>query len=160
MPGMADNAQIVTVSSNMMGPCPLCSQAATTMLDGTETPKFDDACNHLINVHGLKCLHVGQQTKNNAAAGDGSLCYFTVAVFGKSPHTKKRQPRKHFRIRIVSDENKGRYVGANYSPTLLDENPETLDNPEIRLGRTHALLTKPDMAYQYPEAKARSLQAE
>lgn len=46
-----------------------------------ETDKFDEACNHLINAHGLKCLHVGQQTKQNSE--DGSPWHTTVTVFSK-----------------------------------------------------------------------------
>lgn len=80
---MANDARMITVSSNMMVPCPLCSVAKPFMLEGTETTKFDEACNHLINVHNLKCLHVGQQTERNSEADDNSLCFFTVAVFGK-----------------------------------------------------------------------------
>jgi hypothetical protein len=35
-------------------------------LDGTDNPKFDEACNHLIKKHGLKCLHVGQETTHGS----------------------------------------------------------------------------------------------
>jgi hypothetical protein len=40
---------------------------------------FDEACNHLMKAHGLKCLHVGQQTENDS---NGKPWHSTVAVFG------------------------------------------------------------------------------
>jgi hypothetical protein len=40
---------------------------------------FEKGCNHLIQEHGMKCLHVGQESDE----GDDGLWHFTVAVFGK-----------------------------------------------------------------------------
>ena len=42
--------------------------------------RFEKLCNHLIQEHGLKCLHVGQET---APGSDGKPWQSTVAVFGK-----------------------------------------------------------------------------
>ena len=41
--------------------------------------EFDKSCNHLLK-HGLKCLHVGQETSQDDS---GKLWQNTVAVFGK-----------------------------------------------------------------------------
>ena len=72
MPKIASQV-IARVSSDVSGGCPLCN----TRLDGTE--KFADACNHLMQAHKLKCLHVGQETSADA---DGKPWHSTVAIFG------------------------------------------------------------------------------
>jgi hypothetical protein len=66
---------IVRVSSNEMRQCPLCRNAD---LDGIKG--FEAACNHLLQGHKLKRLHVGQETINDQ---DGKPWHTTVAVFGK-----------------------------------------------------------------------------
>jgi len=65
---------IVRVSSNEGRGCPFCSNE---FLDGSQ--QFEKACNHLLS-HGLKCLHVGQET---IAGRAGEPWHTTVAVFGK-----------------------------------------------------------------------------
>jgi hypothetical protein len=65
---------IITVNSNIFRGCPLCNSVP---LDGSKG--FDEACNHLLQTHGLKCLHVGQETINDG----GKPWETTVAVFGK-----------------------------------------------------------------------------
>lgn len=65
---------MVRISSNLGSPCPICKDV---QLDGME--QFEEACNHLLS-HGLKCLHVGQETIENI---DGKPWQTTVAVFGK-----------------------------------------------------------------------------
>jgi hypothetical protein len=65
---------LVKVSTNEGRPCPLCNEH----LDGTETSKFELACNHLLE-HGLKVLHVGTETIDGH---DGNPWHSTVAVFG------------------------------------------------------------------------------
>jgi hypothetical protein len=42
--------------------------------------KFEESCNHLLQAHGLKCLHVGQETGEDSS---GKPWHKTVAVFGK-----------------------------------------------------------------------------
>ena len=66
---------IMRVSSNEMRQCPLCRQ---TDLDGIKN--FEAACNHLLQTHKLKCLHIGQETTEDR---DGKPWQSTVAVFGK-----------------------------------------------------------------------------
>jgi hypothetical protein len=73
MPAIATK-QIVSVRSDTGAPCPLC---AGTRLDGHND--FDKACNHLMKDHGLKCLHVGQETHGD----EDKPWYSTVAVFGR-----------------------------------------------------------------------------
>jgi hypothetical protein len=63
---------MIYVSSNISRMCPLCSES----LDGE---RFEDACNHMLAGHGLKCLHVGQET---TADREGKPWHMTVAVFG------------------------------------------------------------------------------
>jgi len=65
---------IVKVSSNIGSNCAICNNE---FLDGTED--FEKACNHLLS-HGLKCLHVGQET---ISGEHGEPWHTTVAVFGK-----------------------------------------------------------------------------
>ena len=67
---------IARVSSDESGGCALCNFAYT--LNGTDN--FADACNHLMQKHNLKCLHVGQETSRNI--DDGSPWHTTVAIFG------------------------------------------------------------------------------
>ena len=64
---------LIRVSTNEGRPCPLCGQ----FLDGTE--EFEEACKHLEG-HGLKRLHVGQETHHGGDAG--APWHSTVAVFG------------------------------------------------------------------------------
>ena len=66
---------IVMVSSNEDRLCPLCHDFS---LYGTKD--WEGSCNHLLLAHGLKCIHVGQET---APSLDGSPYHNTVAVFGK-----------------------------------------------------------------------------
>ena len=63
----------VIVNSSVGQGCALCSE----WLDGSEN--FMKAVRHLQDVHGLTCLHVGQETTNSS---DGSPWHSTVAVFG------------------------------------------------------------------------------
>jgi hypothetical protein len=63
---------IVRISSNEAGSCRVCG----TYVDGTKD--FEAACNHVLE-HGLKCLHVGQETILGA---DGGPWQTTVAIFG------------------------------------------------------------------------------
>jgi hypothetical protein len=65
---------IVKVSSDEYKNCPMCSGE---QLDGKD--RFEQACNHVLS-HGLKCLHVGQETTPD---DNGKPWHSTVAVFGK-----------------------------------------------------------------------------
>jgi hypothetical protein len=71
--------KMIYVSSNISRMCPLCTES----LDGE---LFEHACNHVLE-HGLKCLHVGQETK---ADGDGKPWHMTVAVFGPKKEVAMR----------------------------------------------------------------------
>jgi hypothetical protein len=63
---------IVRVSSGEEAlPCPLCPEF--------KLDNFEEACAHLLQVHKLKCLHVGQETE----PADKGPWQNTVAVFGK-----------------------------------------------------------------------------
>jgi len=73
MPKLASKI-IITVSSNVGAGCPLCND----FFMGLE--KFDESCNHLMQQHKLKCLHVGQETSHD---NDGKPWHSTVAVFGR-----------------------------------------------------------------------------
>jgi hypothetical protein len=63
---------MIYVSTNESRLCPLCGDESLDM------EHFEDSCNHLLG-HGLKCLHVGQETTRDR---DGNLWQVTVAVFG------------------------------------------------------------------------------
>ena len=63
---------IVTVRSDTLKWCPVCQES----LDGIRS--FDSACEHMLS-HLLKCLHVGQETRN----GRSGPHYCTVAVFAR-----------------------------------------------------------------------------
>ena len=65
---------IVKLSSNESRNCPVCGNQ---FLDGGQD--FERACNHVLS-HGLKCLHVGQET---IPGEKGEPWHTTVAVFGK-----------------------------------------------------------------------------
>jgi hypothetical protein len=65
---------MVKISSNESRRCPECNE----MLHAGETEEFQNTCNHLL-AHGLKCLHVGQET----ITGDDGPWQTTIAVFGK-----------------------------------------------------------------------------
>ena len=54
---------------------PICQY---TTYGGTSSA-FNDVCNHILQQHRLRCLHVGQETH---ASGD-TPWHDTVAVFGK-----------------------------------------------------------------------------
>jgi hypothetical protein len=71
MPPVATE-QIVYVSTGALRTCPFCGESL-----GLE--RFEESCNHLLG-HGLKCLHVGQETGWD---GRGNPWHNTVAVFGK-----------------------------------------------------------------------------
>ena len=73
MPKLASKI-IVSVSSNIGAGCPLCN---SNFFLGLE--KFDESCNHLMQQHNLKCLHVGQETSYD---NNGKPWHSTVAVFG------------------------------------------------------------------------------
>lgn len=51
--------------------CPLCT--------GIPSMTFVDACNHLLKIHKLKCLHIGQETEGT----DRGLFHSTAATFGR-----------------------------------------------------------------------------
>jgi hypothetical protein len=61
---------IVQVTSSEGKPCPLCDE---------QLMPFERACNHLLQEHHLKCLHIGQQTESS----DYGPWHDTVAVFGE-----------------------------------------------------------------------------
>jgi hypothetical protein len=63
------------ISSNESGPCPFCGPGV--FLDGGKA--FLKAASHLEEVHGLSCLHVGQETVSD---DQGLLYQTTVAFFG------------------------------------------------------------------------------
>jgi hypothetical protein len=71
MPVIAEE-KIVCIYSNYTKQCPLCS----FMLNYGQ---FEESCNHLMEAHDLKCLHVGQESGQSS---DGPWAN-TVAVFGK-----------------------------------------------------------------------------
>jgi hypothetical protein len=75
MPVLAKE-KLIRVSTHVQTGCPLCS---SWQQSGSEHRYFEEMCNHLFT-HGLKCLHVGQETDRS---GDGDLWQSTVAVFGK-----------------------------------------------------------------------------
>jgi hypothetical protein len=66
---------IVYVSTNESRACPM--PGCKFYLNGEN---FDGSCNHLLKAHGLKCLHVGQETGRD---DEGKPWHSTVAVFGK-----------------------------------------------------------------------------
>ena len=66
---------IVYVSTNVGRRCPF--QDCDTHLGLNQ---FEESCNHLLQQHGLKCLHVGQET---SGLGVDEPFHSTVAVFGK-----------------------------------------------------------------------------
>ena len=66
---------IVYVSTNEGTGCPI---EGCDFFIGLE--KFQESCNHLLQKHGLKCLHVGQETSHD---NEGKPWHSTVAVFGK-----------------------------------------------------------------------------
>jgi hypothetical protein len=74
MPKIASQ-RIVRVSTNGGRSCSLCN--GQFQIDGIEN--FDASCNHLMQAHNLKCLHVGQETVDGH---DGKPWQTTVAVFG------------------------------------------------------------------------------
>ncbi len=62
---------IIRISSGEGRPCPICYDE--------QLDTFETSCEHLLKVHKLKCLHVGQETE----AADLGPWQNTVAVFGK-----------------------------------------------------------------------------
>jgi len=74
MPVLAKES-VVHVSTSVGRPCRINGCGFFLGLD-----KFQESCNHLIQQHGLKCLHVGQETSHD---NDGKPWQSTVAVFGK-----------------------------------------------------------------------------
>jgi hypothetical protein len=64
---------IIRLSSNSGRYCPMCSDF---YLNGPE--QFEESCKHLFS-HGLKCLHIGQETVNDH---EGRPWHTTVAFFG------------------------------------------------------------------------------
>ena len=63
---------IVRISTNENRKCPLCPQP----LNGVD--EFERACNHILQVHESKSLHVGQETHPDDR---GNPWHSTVAVF-------------------------------------------------------------------------------
>lgn len=63
--------RLVYVSTNVPRSCPVCGETALIY------NFFEDACNHLLE-HGLKLLHVGQETGPDE---NGKPWHSTVAVF-------------------------------------------------------------------------------
>jgi hypothetical protein len=74
MPPVAKDL-IVYLKTGIGERCPI---AGCNFLLGGE--KFQQSCNHLLQEHGLNCLHVGQETNRDS---NGELWQHTVAVFGK-----------------------------------------------------------------------------
>jgi hypothetical protein len=68
--------QMYRISTNERVDCPVCQ--FTTY--GGDAVAFSDVCNHILREHGLKCLHVGQETTSGS---NGGPYHYTVAVFGK-----------------------------------------------------------------------------
>jgi hypothetical protein len=60
---------IVRIVSGDSRTCPLCDQS----LEG-----FEESCNHLLQVHKLKCLHIGQETEDVNRGLQN-----TVGIFGR-----------------------------------------------------------------------------
>ena len=67
--------QIFRLSTNENIRCPICDY---TTYAGNELA-FNDVCNHLLQEHKLKCLHVGQETRSS----ESGPWHSTVAVFGR-----------------------------------------------------------------------------
>jgi hypothetical protein len=67
-------------------------------------------------------------------------------------------PIKRYRIRVTSDENKGRYVGLTFGGGLVT-NPEVQKNPPVNVPG-YGLWTQERAATEFFEAKVRSVQAE
>ena len=65
---------LVHVSTNEGKPCPFQDCPESIGRD-----RFEEGCNHLLNVHNLNCLHVGQETSIDS---NGNPRQNTVAVFG------------------------------------------------------------------------------
>lgn len=74
MPVLAKEV-LVKVTTGIGTRCRFCD----TFLDGSRE-RFEDSCEHLMKEHGLKCLHVGQETDRD---DEGKPWHNTVAVFGK-----------------------------------------------------------------------------
>jgi hypothetical protein len=74
MPILAKD-QMFRVSTGEAIKCPVCEY--TTY--GGDPVAFSDVCNHILQKHKLKCLHVGQET----TLGTEEPYHSTVAVFGK-----------------------------------------------------------------------------
>jgi len=62
---------VVRVSTSEERSCPLCGED----LDGIR--RWEDSCQHLLREHGLKVVHVGQESCHS----DEGLFHSTVAVF-------------------------------------------------------------------------------
>jgi hypothetical protein len=65
---------VIYVNSSMKKPCPFC--------DGTPL-EFEQACNHLITVHGLICVHFGSESQRDEHTD--ARTQSTVAVFRRTP---------------------------------------------------------------------------
>lgn len=63
--------QLIYISTSVSRGCPICSEPL-------DHDRFEDACSHVLG-HGLKCLHVGQETH---PGNHGEPWHSTVAVFG------------------------------------------------------------------------------
>ena len=77
MPAVASK-QLFHISTSVIGNCPVCG-AGGEKISMDDSEYFEKMCNHLFE-HGLKCLHVGQETSRD---DQGKPWQSTVAVFGK-----------------------------------------------------------------------------
>jgi hypothetical protein len=76
---MEEIGKIHEVSTHILGGCPVCgSLPARVDLDSMED--IAPRVNHMLEVHGLRLLHVGQQT---GTATNGEPFIATVAVLGE-----------------------------------------------------------------------------
>jgi len=68
--------EMYRISTDETVDCPVCE----FIVYSGSSVAFSDVCNHILQVHKLKCLHVGQET---TSGGNGEPRHHTVAVFGK-----------------------------------------------------------------------------
>lgn len=75
---LSDVKQVTRVSSQVWEACPFCDDGAS-MSERDGTVFLVNQVNHLIEAHGFRLLHVGQQTDWTEA---GETVQYTVAVLG------------------------------------------------------------------------------